>query len=77
MKILKTAEQKNFRVSVESYTERELKELEYNGFIEMLFEHYVIYASNCREVKVRYNKVFGFYENIVIHNSGKEIVIEL
>lgn len=77
MKILKTAEQKNFRVSVESYTERELKELECSGFIEMLFEHYVVYASNCKDVKVKYNKEYGYYENVVTHNSGLEITIDL
>lgn len=77
MKILKTAEQKNFRVFVESYTERELKELECSGFIEMLFGHYVVYASDCKDVKVKYNKEYGFYKNVVTHNSGLEITVEL
>ena len=52
MKILKTAEQKNFKVNVANYTEFDLKEMECNGFINRLFANYVVYARDCTDVKV-------------------------
>lgn len=77
MKVLKRAEQRNFRVNTEAYTEYELKEMEDCNFIEMLFGFYVVYASDCKEVKVIYNKNLGCYENVVVLNNDKEIVISL
>ena len=94
MKILKTAEQRNFEVDKESYTVNELWDLirketifSFNGdFTHKIYDSicdvsmrdtYRIYADDCKEVKVIYNKEYGAYENIVVTKSGMKIHITL
>ena len=79
MKILKKAEQKNFRVDMCFYRDYELERLKEQGEISSsLFygeKNYLVYTSNCKEVKVIcYN---GYYTNVVVTNSGTEIFIEI
>lgn len=79
MKILKKAEQKNFRVDMSFYRDYELEELEEQGEISgSLFygeKNYVVFTSNCKEVKVICHN--GYYTNVVVTNSGKQIFIEI
>lgn len=89
MKILKHAEQKNFIVNKDMYTERTIQALMDMGFVfwfdDNFTEHYTtskwlwdekeyrVYASNIEEIKVIYNKEYGFYETIA-KMFNKEII---
>lgn len=85
MKVLKRAEQQNFVVDKSFYTEAELERLidfeyitpEYKIFPTTTNDGYRVFASDLKEVKVVYNKEFGFYENIAVTKNGKEIHITL
>lgn len=86
MKVLKTARQKNFRINQEYYREDEIEAMLVNGIIDRPFidsekergigccnykEQYIcLYASNCKEVKVVYDKDFECYDTVAItHNN--------
>lgn len=75
MKILKKAQQKNFIVDCDYYTNREIDTMLDNGLIKRLFNDYVVYAINCKEVKVICKD--GFYFSVVITKDGSIIHIIL
>lgn len=91
MKIRKNAEQKNFVINKDFYTDDELLIMarEKNIFcIDEVFDiRYItnvqqvkdscfrIFTDMCKEVKVVYNKTFGYYETVVITNNDQLIHI--
>lgn len=42
-----------------------------------LNDEFRIYASDCNEIKVIYNKDYGFYQVIVITKAGEQIPITI
>lgn len=38
------------------------------------YDTYRIYAEDCEEVKVIYNNLYGYYENIVVTKSGDKYI---
>lgn len=91
MKIRKNAEQKNFVVNKDFYTEYELLTMAREKIIFCLDEVYDIryitnirqvegscfriFADMCKEVKVVYDKTYGCYETAVITNNDQLIYI--
>lgn len=91
MKIRKNAEQKNFIVNKDFYTEHELVEMAREKTIFCIDEQFdVIYITNirqvedccfrifadmCKEVKVVYDKTLGCYKTVVITDNDKIINI--
>lgn len=91
MKIRKNAEQKNFIVNKDYYTEDELLLMARKKIIFCIDEvfdiRYItnirqvegscfrIFADMCKEVKVVYNKTFGCYETVVITDNDQLIHI--
>lgn len=91
MEIRKNAEQKNFIVNKDYYTEVELLKMAREKIIFCLNEvfdvSYItnirqvegscfrIFADMCKEVKVVYNKSFGCYDTVVITNNDQLIHI--
>lgn len=91
MKIRKNAEQKNFIVDKDYYTDHELLAMAREKIIFCLDEVYDIryitnirqvegscfriFADMCKEVKVVYNKTFGCYDTVVITNNDQLIYI--
>lgn len=91
MKIRKNAEQKNFIVNKDFYTEYELLLMAREKIIfcydEVFDIRYItnirqvedscfrIFADMCKEVKVVYNKSFGCYETVVIADNNRLIHI--
>ena len=74
MKILKKAEQKNFKVDTYYYTKYDIEEMEKRGIIKNI-DDYRIFAANCKEVKVICHE--GFYTSVAITNSDEQIFIQL
>lgn len=93
MKIRKNAEQKNFIVDKDFYTENELLSMSQQKIIFCLNEFYNIryitnirqvedscfriFADECKEVKVVYNYSFGCYQTVVITNNNQIIYVTL
>lgn len=94
MKVLKRAEQKNFIVNKDMYTENDIENLMYQGFVFWFDDNmatrmdsvewfkydetvFRIYAENIEEIKVVYNKEYGFYETVAILYNGDTIHITL
>lgn len=91
MKIRKTAEQKNFIVNKDYYTEYELLSMARKKIIFCINEvfdiRYItnieqvkdscfrIFADMCKEVKVVYNNTSGCYDTVVITNDNQLIYI--
>lgn len=91
MKIRKNAEQKNFIINKDYYTEGELVSMAREKIIFCFDELYNIrfitnnhqvegccfriFADLCKEIKVVYNKTFGCYETVVITNNDQLIHI--
>lgn len=91
MKIKKNAEQKNFIVNKDLYTEHELLSMSQQKTIFCLDELYNIryitnirqvedscfriFANDCKEVKVVYNYSFGCYQTVVITNDNQIIYV--
>lgn len=89
MKIRKNAKQKNFIVNKDYYTEYELlkmaREKTIFCFDEFFDIRYItnirqvegscfrIFSDMCKEVKVVYDKNFGWYETVVITNNNQLI----
>lgn len=83
MKILKTAKQKNFRVS-DYYTEQVLETLETARIISKLPDwaypkdekhFYVVFADDAKIIKVVCKD--GYYMNAVVTKNNYEIFVEL
>ena len=94
MKILKSAQQKNFVVDKGMYTHSKLLDLVKRGVIFSFDENtttrimimngdiglndvFRIYASDCNEIKVIYNKDYGIYQTIVITKAGEQIAVTI
>ena len=91
MKIRKNAEQKNFIVCKDYYTEYELLSMARQKIIFCIDELYDIryitdirqvedscfriFADMCKEVKVVYNKSYGCYETVVVTENDELIHI--
>ena len=75
MKILKKAEQKNFTINTWFYKSEELVTMLDNGIIDYIFNKYVIYTEDCREVKVVCFD--GMYQTVAVTNDGLKIFITL
>lgn len=91
MKIRKYADQKNFIVDKDFYTEHELLSMSQQKTIFYINESFNtiyitditevedkcfrIFADKCKEVKVVYNKIYGWYETVVITNNDQMIHI--
>lgn len=89
MKIRKKAEQKNFVVDKDFYTEDELllmsrqkiifclDELFNIRFVTNIYQVegccFRIFADMCKEVKVVYDKDFGLYSTVVVTNNDQLI----
>lgn len=91
MKIRKNAEQKNFIVDKEYYTEYELLSMARDKIIFCIDEsfnaRYItdirevedscfrIFTDMCKEVKVIYDKSFGCYSTVAITDNDKMIYV--
>ena len=91
MKIRKNAEQKNFIVDKRFYTEYELLSMARQNIIFCMDDSFNIkyitdisevkdccfriFADNCKDVKVIYNKRFGFYQTVVTTDNDQLICI--
>lgn len=83
MKIRKNAEQKNFIINKDFYTDHELLTMAREKIIFCIDIRYItnirqvedscfrIFADKCKEVKVVYNKTFGCYETVVITDNNQ------
>ena len=91
MKVLKKALQRNFQINKEMYTERQLKEMCEKHLIFWLnplngmhtdfnyndeLTDYRIPDTFIKEIKVIYNKMFGFYETVAILENDLGIADE-
>ena len=93
MKVLKRAEQKNFVVNSDMYTYGEISMLlafryicHFDDDLNQNYEFdkfhwnekiYRVFAEDVDEIKVVYNKEYGFYETIAIMKNGKTLHITL
>lgn len=77
MKPLKTAKQKNFQVDRSYYLDSELSAMQAQNIIDSIFNKYVVYASNCKEIKIVYNSEFGFYETVAITHNNELVHIKI
>lgn len=74
MKILKKAEQKNFKVDTWYYTKYDIEEMEKRGIIKNI-DDYRIFAADCKEVKVICEG--GYYKTVAVTKEGVNVYIEL
>lgn len=87
MKVLRRAEQKNFRVDVDFYTEKEIEIMLALHFIDKPFADYdrdidrdytCVYACDCSKIEVVYDNDYGCYKNVVtLKDSGEQINVLL
>lgn len=79
MKPLKSAEQRNFTMNEEYYTNDMINEIDRKGYLFRIDEndHYRVSASIIKEVKVEYNKEYGWYENVAITEDGYKLHVIL
>lgn len=79
MKVLKKAEQKNVCLDTEMYTEAEINDLVYKGYIFRIDGNDVWRVSllSCESISVKYVKGSGFYTTVVKHIDGTELYVIL
>lgn len=86
MKILKTAEQQNFIVDIAYHSTRDLQDMQRNGEIGTIESkcgisgcdnELRVFASDCDEIKVVYEKEYGCYKTVAILKTGKKAYITL
>lgn len=79
MKVLKSAEQKNTPLAMDMYTEREIENLAYQGYIFRIDDNDVWRVSliMCDTISVKYIKEWGFYQTVAKHIDGTELYINL
>lgn len=79
MKVLKSAEQKNAPLSNELYTEKEIENLAYQGYIFRINDNDVwrVSLTMCDTISVKYIKELGFYQTVAKHFDGTELYINL
>lgn len=93
MKVLKRAEQKNFTLNTEMYTWHDICGLlgahficyfddDFNQVYEFSAFHwnekdYRVFAEDIDEIKVVYNKEYGFYETVAVMKHGTTLHITL
>lgn len=93
MKVLKRAEQKNFTLATDMYTYFEIKTLlenreicYFDNNLNQVYEFdmfqwskkdYRVFAEDIDEIKVVYNKEYGFYETVATMKNGTTLHITL
>lgn len=79
MKVLKKAVQKNVPLSMDMYTEDEIKNLEYQGYIFRIDENDVwkVSLTMCETISVKYINKLGFYHTVVKTFDGTELYVTL
>lgn len=79
MKVLKKAVQKNVSLSTDMYTEDEIKNLEYQGYIFLIDENDVwrVSLTMCETISVKYISELGFYHTVAKTIDGTELYVTL
>ena len=79
MKVLKKAEQKNVCLDIKMYTESEINDLAYMGYIFRIDDNDVWRVSliSCESISVKYVKESGVYTTVVKHIDGTELYVIL
>lgn len=79
MKVLRNANQRNVRIDESFYSKSELIQMEASGIIDgkTLKDNYILYLNRVDELKVIYEKEFGFYCTVAILKDGRKIYVQI